>query len=562
MSAPRPGAPRPTPRRPRRRLLATALAAVGALTASGCSGVANGGASSSSSAAAAAYRLTARTPAPAGDISSFTWSIFAEPTSIDYAQSYDYPPNQILANVCESLLRWNPDLTYSPSLATSYANPTPTTWVYQIRPGVHFHDGTLLTAHDVVVSLSRNMNPSVGSDWSYAYRNVKSIAQTGPMQVTVTLRSPDSTFNQYMATAPGTVESAATLAKDGTDYGNPTDGVNCTGPFEFSSWTPGQSLVLKRFDDYWDPQLRAKSAQVKFVFLSDPTARVNAFQTGEVDGGWMLPPDAFGQLESSKAGKLYFGSNTTVAEEVVNNLKGPLGNPTVRQALLMAIDRKGLIKAGVDGVGDVANAMVTPNTWTGVPQSVVKGYLDALPNYAYDPAKAKAMAAKAGVHGQTVVIATSPLDSETTISAQAVAQAATAIGLKPVIDTVSADKYTALFTDPAARQGIDLFVTFWYTNITDPLDMYSSLETGQFSNYGNWSDPAFDTALNKAVAAYDPAQHAADTAAAQQIAMQQLPWLPLYSEPVSVFLGNRITGLQPSIDYLYYPWAAQIGAKA
>jgi len=381
------------------------------------------------------------------------------------------------------------------------------------------------------------------------------------MQVTVTLRTPDSTFNEYMATAPGTIESAATLAKDGTNYGNPTDGVNCTGPFEFSSWTPGQSLVLKRFDDYWDPQLRAKSAQVKFVFLSDPTARVNAFQTGEVDGGWMVPPDAYGQLESSSAGSLYFGQNTTVAEEVVNNLKGPLGNPTVRQALLMAIDRKGIITAGVDGVGDVADSMVTPNTWTGVPSSVVQGYLKDLPGYPYDPARAKAMAAKAGVHGQTVVIATSPLDSETTIVTQAVAQAASAIGLKPQIDTVSADKYTALFTDPAARKGIDLFVTFWYTNITDPLDMYVSLETGQFANYGNWSDPAFDTALNKAVAAYDPAQHAADTAAAQQIAMQQLPWLPLYSDPVSVFLGKRITGVQPSIAYLYYPWAAQIGAK-
>ena len=559
MSVPGPGAPRPTSRRPR-RLLATALAAVAALTASGCSGVAHG--SHPSASETAAYRLTARTPAPAGDIDSFTWSIFAEPTSIDYTQSYDYPPNQILANVCESLLRWNPDLTTSPSLATSYANPTPTTWVYRIRPGVHFHDGTLLTAHDVVVSLSRNMDPSVASDWSYAYRNVKSIRQTGPMQVTVTLRTPDSTFNQYMATAPGTIESAATLAKDGSNYGNPTDGVNCTGPFSFSSWTPGQSLVLKRFDDYWDPQLKAKSAQVEFVFLADPTTRVNAFQTGEVDGGWMVPPDAYGQLESSPAGSLYFGRNTTVAEEIVNNLKGPLGNPTVRQALLMAIDRKGLIKAGVDGVGDVANSMVTPNTWTGVPNSVVQGYLKALPSYPYDPARAKAMAAKAGVHGQTVVIATSPLDSETTITAQAVAQAATAIGLKPQIDTVSADKYTALFTDPAARKGIDLFVTFWYTNITDPLDMYASLETGQFSNYGNWSDPAFDTALNRAVAAYNPAQHAAWTAAAQQIAMQQLPWLPLYSAPVSVFLGKRITGVQPSIAYLYYPWAAEIGAKA
>jgi peptide/nickel transport system substrate-binding protein len=165
------------------------------------------------------------------------------------------------------------------------------------------------------------------------------------------------------------------------------------------------------------------------------------------------------------------------------------------------------------------------------------------------------------VHGQTVVIATSPLDSQTTIITQAIAQAATAIGLKPQIDTISADKYTALFTDPNARKGIDLFLTFWYTSITDPLDMYGDLQTGAYSNYGNWSDPQFDAAVNQAVAAYDPAAHAAATARAQQIAMQQLPWLPLYTTPVSVFLGNRITGVAPSIDYLYYPWAAEIGAK-
>ena len=552
------------PRRPR-KLLLSGTAAVLALAAAGCSGVAHPSASGSASAgaggAAAAYRLTTSTPAAKGDLDSFTWSIYAEPVSIDWTQSYDYPPNQVLANVCESLLRWNPDLTYSPSLASSYSNPTPTTWVYDIRSGVHFHDGTLLTPHDVVVSLERNLGADSTSDWAYAFRNVKSIAQSGPMQVTVTLDSPDSTFNQYMATAPGIVESAATLAKDGANYGSPTDGVNCTGPFSFGSWTPGQSIVLKRFNDYWDPQLKAKSAEVKFVFLADPTTRVNAFETGEVDGGWMVPPDAYGQLESGSVGKLYFGENTTVADEVVNNLKGPLGNVKIRQALLMATDRKGIIKAGVDGVGDVADSLVTRNNWTGVPGSTVDGFLNALPAYPYDPAKAKALAASAGVHGQTVVIATSPLDSETTIITQAIAQAATAIGLKPVIDTVSADKYTALFTDPAARKGIDLFLTFWYTSITDPLDMYVNLQTGQFANYGSWSDPQFDAAVNKAVAAYDPAQHAAATAQAQQIAMTQLPWLPLYSEPVSVYLGNRITGVRPSIDYLYYPWAAEIGAK-
>ncbi|MFG2873499.1 ABC transporter substrate-binding protein [Streptomyces sp. NPDC048337] len=536
--------------------MAAGLAAAAALVTSACSGTAH-----PAKDRAANYRLTDRTPAATGNLDSFTWSIYAEPTTIDYAYSFDFPPNQILSNVCESLLRWNPDLTTSPNLAASYANPTPTTWVYQIRPGVRFHDGTELTADDVVASLRRNLDPGTASVWANQYKNVKSVDRTGPLEVTVTLAKPDSTFNKYLAAGPGTVESAATLAKSGKDYGNPQTGVNCTGPFSFASWTSGQSLTLKRFDDYWNPELKARSGQVKFVFLTDATTRVNAFQSGEVDGGWMVPPNAYAQLGATQAGTLYFGRNTTVADEVVSNLKGPLGDARVRRALLMAIDREGIVKAGAGGVGEVADSLVTDNLWADAPAATREALLKELPKYPYDPAKAKALAAEAGVDGQKIVIATSPLDSQTTIITQAVAQAATAIGLKPQIDSVSAEKYTTLFTDPAAREGIDLFLTFWYTSITDPLDMYGSLQTGAFSNYGGWSDPAFDQAVDRAVAAYDPAGHAAANAEAQRIALRELPWLPLYTQPVSVFLGKRITGVQPSIAYLYHPWAAEIGAK-
>ncbi|MFD8020710.1 ABC transporter substrate-binding protein [Streptomyces lavendulae] len=539
-----------------RRAAVGGLAATAVLLTGGCSGTAH-----PAKDGAAAYTVTDRTPAPAGDLASFTWSTFAEPASIDYAQSFDYPPNQILANVCESLLRWNPDLTTSPNLAASFSNPTPTTWVYKIRPGVLFHDGTPLTADDVVASLRRNLDPAVASVWAYPFKNVKSVERSGDMEVTVTLTQPDSTFNKYLAAAPGTVESAATLAKAGKDYGNPQTGVNCTGPFSFGSWTSGQSLTLKRNDAYWNPELKARSGEVKFVFLADATTRVNAFQSGEVDGGWMVPPNAYAQLRSTQAGSLYFGRNTTVADEVVGNLKGPLGDARVRRALLMAIDRKGIVKAGAGGAGEVADSLVTDNLWSDAPAATREALLKDLPKYPYDPAAAKALAAEAGVAGQKVVIATSPLDSQTTIITQAVAQAATAIGLKPQIDSVSAEKYTALFTDPAAREGVDLFLTFWYTSITDPLDMYASLRTGAFSNYGGWSDPAYDAAVDRAVDTYDPAGHAAANAEAQRIALRELPWLPLYTQPVSVFLGKRITGVQPSIAYLYYPWAAEIGAK-
>lgn len=528
------------------------------LISSACSGTANPGKDAD---AGRPYKLTKQTPAAAGGIDSFTWSIYAEPSSLDYAYAYDYPPNQILANVCESLLRWNPDLTTSPNLASSYTNPTPTTWVYKIRPGVRFHDGTVLTAKDVVASLRRHMDPAVGSAWENTFRNVKSIDMTGPLEVTVRLTKPDAVFNQEMATSSGTIESAATLAKAGKDYGSPKGGVNCTGPFSFGTWASGQSLTLKKFDGYWNTELKSKAGQVKFVFLSDATTRVNAFQSGEVDGGWMVPADAYDQLGSSSAGKLYYGVNSTVAEEIVSNLKGPLGNTEVRKALLMAIDRKGIVKAGVGGTGEVADSLVTDNMWDQAPPADRKAIIEDVPHYPYDPAKAKEIAEEAGVKGERIVIATSPLDSQTTIVAQAVEQAAKAIGLDPKIETLSPEKYSTLFTDAAARKGIDLFLTFWYTSITDPLDVYGSLETGMFTNYGGWTNKEFDKAVEDASGTYDPAARAAASAKAQKIALRELPWLPLYTQPTSVFLGNRITGVQPSVAYLYYPWAAEIGAK-
>ncbi|MFD0355860.1 ABC transporter substrate-binding protein [Streptomyces sp. NPDC127110] len=558
MPSPRPRAALPGSGRARRarHTLAAGLTATALLLTGACSGTAGPRPDTADS-----PKLTDRTPAAAGNLDAFTWSTYAEPTSIDYAHSFDFPPNQILANVCESLLRWNPDLTTSPNLASSYANPTPTTWVYTIRPGVRFHDGTPLTADDVVASLRRNLDPGAASVWASTFRNVTSVDRTGDMEVTVTLAKPDSAFNQYLAAGPGTVESAATLAKAGKDYGNPQTGVNCTGPFSFGSWTSGQSLTLKRFDGYWNPELKAKSGEVKFVFLADPATRVNAFQSGEVDGGWMVPAGAYAQLRSGRAGTLYFGRNTTVADEVVANLKGPLGDARVRKALLMATDRAGIVKAGAGGVGEVAHSLVTDNLWSTAPDTTREAVLKDVPKIPYDPAGARALAAEAGVSGQEVVLATSAVDSQTTIITQAVAQAATAIGLKPRIETLSAEKYSTLFTDPAAREGIDLFLTFWYTSITDPLDMYGSLQTGNFSNYGGWSDPAFDAAVERAGAAHDPAGHAAANAEAQRIALRELPWLPLYTQPVSVFLGKRITGVQPSIAYLYYPWAAEIGAR-
>lgn len=510
----------------------------------------------------AAVQLTATTPAPSGEIDSFTWSLYAEPYSLAYLYAYDYPPNTVLANVCERLLRLNPDLTISPGLAESVSNPDPTTWIYKIRQGVTFHDGTPMTADDVVASLGAHVNPAFGSFWMGAFANVASITKTATDEVTVKLTRPDSTFNEYMATNAGTVESAAFLAKAGADYGNSSTGVNCTGPFQFDSWTPGDSITLKRYDGYWDPELKAKAGAVRFVFLSDPNTRVNAWAAGEVDGGWQVPSNAIEQLESGAPGELYFGVNTAVASEIVSKLDGPLGDPRVRRALLMAIDREGVAAAAEHGIGTVARSLVTASTWSGLTGDEVAAAQAGLPGYDYDPEAAKALAAEAGVDGQQIVIATTPAFQAADIIAAAVADAARTIGLDPKIETVSPDAYTLLFSDPAARAKYDMFMTYWYASVADPMDYFGTLRTGNFGNYSGWSNAEFDQAAAAAIAApLDDPGRVDDVRAAEAIAMDELPWLPIYSSPTSVWLGDRITGVSPSINQLYFPWAATIGAK-
>lgn len=507
------------------------------------------------------WQLTSQTAAPAGDIDSYTWVNYAEPYSLDYAYAFDYADNQVLSNICESVLRLNPDYTLSPGLAESYDHPTPTTWVYTIRDGVTFHDGTPLTAADVVASMNRHLDPAVGSSWYSVYQNVVSIEQTGGRQVTVTEAVPDSQFNLAMGGSAGVVESAATLADVGADYGNSTGGVNCTGPFILEEWKSGESITLKRYDGYWDESLRAKSGEVEFIFMNDATARVNALKSGEVDGGWMIPMDAVSQLQSSGEGDVYFGLSTAVSSLIVSNLDGPLGDLRVRKALLMAIDRHGIVGAAAKGYGHVTNALTTESVWVGASEQGLSAAFDGLEEYPYDVDAAKRLVEQAGATGEEIVLATAPIGSDFNVIAQATAAAAESIGLKAKIETVTSNAYTALFSDPSAREGIDLFYTVWYLSSPDPLEMYSVLRTGEFSNYGEWSDPDFDQIVNEAIATDDPAVRSEKTAEAQHIANEQLPWLPLFTGPMPLFLGERITGVAPSIAFLYSPWAATIGAR-
>ncbi|WP_426367630.1 ABC transporter substrate-binding protein [Streptomyces sp. E-08] len=542
-------------RMPRAIALLACTAALAATTAA-CSGATKPPAAGGGT----HFTVDPTSPPAQGPLDSFTWSLYAEPYTLDYALAYDYPPNTVLANVCESLLRVTPDMKLVPGLAVKWSQPDPRTLVYTLRPGVKFHDGTTMTADDVVASFKRQMDPKTGSPWGSSFKTVDSIEKTGPLEVTIRLGKADVLFHELMAASPGTVVSAASLKKEGKDYGTPKGRLNCTGPYALDSWAQGDSITLKKNAAYWDKTLTPKSEKVKFTFVEDAAARSNALLSGAADGGYLVPSSSFAQLRSSDKGKLLFGPNTAAADLAVLDFHGPLGNLKVRQALSMALDRKNIIKAAAGGVGVPAKAPAARGAWALAPERTAELY-DTLPEPVYDVEAAKKLVQEAHATGRTITIVTSSLAPEISVVANAVQDAGRRIGLDVKLKPVSPDAYSSIFVDPDAREGLDLVITNGYDNTPDPLEFYQYLRTGDFGNYGRWSDAEYDVAFDRANSEPDPAKRAELTAKLQKIAMDQLPIIPVYEAPYSVFLGKRITGAPTGISQLYFPWAATIGAS-
>ncbi len=157
------------------------------------------------------------------------------------------------SNLCEGLVRLNADLGVEMGLAESIETPDDLTMIFNLRPGVAFTNGDPLTPEDVVYSLKRHMDPSVGSFWAYYYDSVKSIEATGPAQVTVKFTEHSALFEQWMGTVGGYISQKSYAERAGKEYGTPAGGVMCTGPFSLQSWRSGESITLLRNENYWDP---------------------------------------------------------------------------------------------------------------------------------------------------------------------------------------------------------------------------------------------------------------------------------------------------------------------
>lgn len=548
-----------------RRRVCSVMAAslIGVVALAGCSSESEGSESSGSDADGSGFDLTPLTPAASGPLDSITWNLGGgEPTSLDYSYTWDVGSgNMVLANLCDSLMRQNPDSTYSPALASAVSKPNDTTYVYDLREGVTFSDGTPMTADDVVFSLQRQLNPDTGSYWSVWFRNVESVEATGPMQVTVSLSAPDVLFGQIMATAAGAVVQKAYVEAKGQEYGTPEGGVMCTGPYELTDWSTGASITLTARDDYWDQALQPKVKTINFTFVRDPATVTNGLLTGSIDGTWSTPISGLDQLRQAPSGQVYANSSTWATMLSMISFSGALEDPRIRQALQKSIDYDGITTGLWKGTAVPAAAVIGEAYWGYAKDTYAAAY-EALPPAEQDIEGAKALVEAAGSPSSPIVIA---FDSGDTIAASTVASiqdSAKQIGLEVELKPLPAATLATLWYDPAARDGVDAVYTTSSGDLPEPLAVYGQFVSSSPLTYTGYVNPAYDDAIEQAVGVSDPDERAALVAQGQAASVEIVQsFLPLAHNQTLLFLNNRVTGAPVnSLSALYYPWAATLGA--
>ena len=541
------------------RWTVTAVMAACALVAAACGRSASGGGSGSGN-VSPTTGLVATTPAGTTTVPSVVWAVYRDVNSLDPIFAFDYPENTADSLMCESLLRQAPDGSLQPGLAT-VTNPSPTTFVFTLRPGVKFWDGHPVTPADVVFSLDRNTDPKLGGFYGAVFSRVASIQATGASQVTITLKQPDYWLEGELASMPGIIIEKSFAVKQGKNYGTPAGSIMCTGAYEFKSWTPGVGVVAVRNPHYWNPSVHPLVGQITLKGAPDISSFTSGMLTGAIQGSYSFGLSTLDQLKGSSAVKVYQGPGWSTDALIVSSLKGALGDVRVRQALSLALNRRGIINSVYKGAALMPRWLSNPGTF-GYGKSVFAAAYSSSPVMNQDLAQAKKLVQQAGATGKTITIGTSSQLANIAAVTGAYQAAAQAIGLKVVLKSVSAQNYINFFIDPKARAGIDGFLTVNYGDYADPAGLLGSFALANGSqNYHGYANPTVTTELEAARSSSDPTVRAQHVVAAQTLLVADLPWIPMAFPRNVVVTSSGITGEVASFSYMFAPWANDLGGK-
>lgn len=356
----------------RRRLLSGAGVAAGAALTGKLSAVVSAGAAAG--------------PKRGGRI---TWGMIQDPVATIPFGAGNGSNYEITSLVYESLCGWDRNLRIVPALAESWETPNDKTYIFHLRKGVKFHSGKELDANDVKYSLELQKNPPPpGADQGF-YPNIGAVTVPDKYTVRVLMSAPDASLIGYLAWGRYSWIIPNGLY-DRMDLRTHVDG---TGPFRLDEYVPNDHATLSRFKDYRNPALPYLDG-ITMKVLPDENARVAGLRSGAIDGSTLTADSAHALANDQSLMVLKGLTASTIELQWTMHGGKPWDNVKVRQAINAAINRQDIIDKAYSGDG--AYTGKTPpgfGTWPVAPTDLKARWEK------FDPARAKALMAEAGMAG-------------------------------------------------------------------------------------------------------------------------------------------------------------------
>ncbi|MFM8548511.1 MAG: ABC transporter substrate-binding protein [Betaproteobacteria bacterium] len=282
--------------------------------------------------------------------------------------------NNIVGHAYEGLVRYDKNYAVEPSLATSWQTTSPTTWRFNLRKGVKFHDGTEFTADDVIFSFDRIRQPQ-GTMQIYV-TGIKEVRKVDSHTIDLVLEKPVPTLLNnlttfYIMSKDWSVKNKSDRiqdykAKEETFASRNTNG---TGPYVIKEWRPDQRVVMSHNTGWWD-KLQGNATDIIYTPIRADATRIAALLAGDVDLVTDLPTQDVAKLRSNQnlfvldgpEVRTIFIALDSKSDELKHGQKGanPFKDVRVRQALSMAIDRQAIQRTIMRNLSIPAAILVAP----------------------------------------------------------------------------------------------------------------------------------------------------------------------------------------------------------
>ena len=404
-----------------------------------------------------------------------------------------------------------------PRVAESWkANADSTVWTFKIRKGIKFHNGAPLTADDVVATFDRLADPANKSNALSAFKGVLAKGGTtkvDPYTVQFQLLSAVGAF-PYIISSDN--YNTIILPKDYVDGSWESTFIGC-GPWMLEKYTVGQGVTFKRNPNYWDKTRQPNFEKLQVTQYTDDGARLAALQSGQND--W----DAF--ASSTTALTLQNDPNFTVSQSpTAGHLqihlrcdKGPFStDKRFRQALLLSLDRPGIVAGVANGFATVGNDSPMSPGYATTDKTV--------PQRKKDIAKAKSLMAAAGKPDGFDVTLSTWGRADLSALAQIVAQSAKEIGINVKIDIADNDG-SAYYDSKRAPSWLnsDFGITEYGHRGVPNVYLNSALITGGVWSAAHYANPEFDAAVKTFVGSPDITVQKAQSKKIQEILLEDSP---------------------------------------